>query len=252
MFSISAHSARNTKAPDKPNEDFYIVRNNAVVVCDGISRSRRVGVYPVPSPASTVSEVFARTAMGYLDSVPTSPATFMDSFLTGNAAVGVFNQRNFPQPDYAHTDLAGTVAVVGVSYNGLFYYAYIGDCAVYVWYDGRLQRHTALQTANVEPWLDAHGRTLTAYTEVRREARNHIGHPLAYGAITGEDSAIDFIERGHFPLRSDMHILLVTDGLIDYLDTEQPAPPYDAKELCKEAGKTNRDDRTAVCLGVEM
>ena len=201
----------------KPLEDYLYLdnANQIYLILDGVSRDRQAGVYPHPSPAAAVSRLFAEAAAQTLCAArqthPPSVA-LRQAALAGNRRVKAYND---PQTwDF----LPGTVGIVAFVMEDTFHYCYVGDCSGRLVASGQVRVFTRSQTQLVR----AHHREFSA-DEIRHCICNHSAHPYGYGVFTGEDEAMDFLEFGQEPLQAGDVILLATDGLDEFLNSEDLA-----------------------------
>lgn len=202
---------------DKPLEDYLIKddTNGIFIVCDGVTRTRKDGKYPVPSPAARAAKSFADTvhcALLNLLSLPPDER-LVAAVKKGNAAVDELNNFLVPEVDYLENDFAGAVGIVAFLEGGHFYYAHIGDCSCLMIRDGTISRLTEPQTAKLEYQRKELGDDNDAIQIIRRSIRNVPGHPAAYGVYTGEDSALQFVEYNKVALTGRETIILASDGL---------------------------------------
>lgn len=205
MLSVDAHSRANNTA-DKPNEDAYFVdtQHHIYIVADGVTRDRINGMYPNPSPACVISQLFVKTAHEAL--IKTSQLPDIRTGLTQAAvyANDIIKQKNIDYTEF----LPGTTGIVTVVRDDILHYVHIGDSSVYVVDDGKLNRLTTVQTALVHE----HYAEFTKQ-QVRNDIANNINHPYGYGVLNGHDGAVDFLEYGQINLTSSQVILIASDGL---------------------------------------
>lgn len=235
------YSTKKNNNSFKPNEDYKLVdsKNEIYILCDGITRTERNGIYPNPSPSSEVSKIFARTVHQKLIELEES-GSFSDNLIRaikkGNEEVNEFNSRRFPKVDYLVNDLAGTVGIVSYIKNGFFYYAYIGDCIGLFVKNKHFQVFTKIQTLKVEEYRKKVGFSDNETIKIRKEFRNNLNHPFSYGAITGEESIFDFITLGKIDTNKFDKIILMSDGLLNLLRLNPEFILFnDAKTIIKKA-----------------
>lgn len=216
-----------------PVEDQYYATDTMAIVADGITRDP-VGVfdlssisneefikkYPRPSgaelAAKTICETYAK-ALG----------TPKERLIRCNQAVKALNDRYIATCDYLQNDYYGAVAAAVTIQENTLYYAYICDCGVIIYdKDGNIKFQTEDDKTKYSdsyinkigiPWDLPESRVI-----VRRDYRNNPeniqdGHCVSYGALTGEDTAIQFIQSGTQPLSSGDLVVVYSDGISNFL-----------------------------------
>ena len=127
-YSSSTVSIRNRKDQQKPNEDYYLAddEKGIYILVDGVSRDKSGGIYPNPSPARIVSELFVNCVYQVLaeDKGPSVSAALREAVEKGNEVIQDYNAQTSWENDF----LPGTVGIAAVVRNEKLYYAYIGDC----------------------------------------------------------------------------------------------------------------------------
>lgn len=220
ISSISSHSRKSLK-PDKPNEDFILIDQHLglFTVCDGVSRTRLPNKqYPIPSPSAEAAALFAKSVHKYLDENGTSadiePIKLLRAAYTvGNEEVRLFNSKHFPQVDFGVNDYAATAALTCWIKGSQLHYVSIADCMLFV-ERTNLQQINANQTERIEAFLKGKELTDNFLQTVRRDIRNQKDHPDRWGAITGEESALSFIETGNVQLNGAKRVFLCSDGVL--------------------------------------
>ena len=234
---------------DFPIEDQFYATNTEAIVADGITRDP-VGVlnlaecsfkemlkkYPRPSGAFLAAKDICST-------FSKNSGTLKERLKDCNNNVKKLNEKYIKKCDYLQNDYFGAVAACIKIENDILYYAYICDCGVIV-YDslGKVK----FQTKNDKllysdpyinkigiPWNLPESRLI-----VRRDYRNNLnnivdGKCVSYGALTGEDSALEFIKSGEIKLSENDLIVLYSDGFINFLQDE---------EFKKQIISFNKDD----------
>lgn len=218
---IDAISIPNNKGINKPNEDFLLYDENigCAILLDGVSRDKENGVYPIPSPALEVSEMFARF---YLEkvreytqrNVPISFSLIRKIIGEGNNIILSYNKK------LNHDFPAGTVGIIIHVIGNKVVYAYIGDCNGEIIKNSITEVFTKKQTALVA----AHKKSLTT-REIRYEICNSIEHPYGYGVLDGNEGAMNFVITGELTIEGGDVILLYTDGA-------EPAMSENSVERC--------------------
>ena len=203
----------NQKYSTRPSEDSFryseIKDRIIVAVADGITRDMINGVYPNPSPAKISADLFCQS---FLEK---------PSFSYCNQKIKELNKRQNFQVDYLGNDFWACVGVGGVITNRVLQYEFIADCGVIV-YDknGTLRFQTANEGPNSKGSIDNDIRTKynTGFNEdkgrvlIRSKYRNNIKEPLAYGALTGERSALKYVKKGKVKLQEGDYVIFYSDG----------------------------------------
>lgn len=209
-YISSCGTIKNSKLQDKPNEDLVLCDDNEkiYILLDGVSRDKINGVYPNPSPAKEVSELFAKVAFEYLKNTKKKYDLnqIKNAFIEGNKAIADYNK------DYAGDFLPGTVGIICLIADDELLYGYIGDCYGRLIKASEIDLFTTCQTEKIAQ----HKKEFSAY-EIRNEICNNIEHPYSYGVLTGQAEAVEFVKMGSCSLCDVDTIFLASDGLEPYL-----------------------------------
>lgn len=207
-MKIESHTIKNNKFEDKPNED--VIRINEtdefvdIVLLDGVSRDRENGVYPNPSPATIITELFADNCINVMknENIDNWSLDILKRIIeTSNEQMKGYNvQHNLGFP-------AGCVGIILRVIRGKIYYAYIGDCTGVFLTNEEVKYFTFKQTEEVVK----HKKELTT-KQIRYEICNNINHPYGYGVWDGNPGAMDFVKYGEFDYKDGDVLLLFTDG----------------------------------------
>jgi serine/threonine protein phosphatase PrpC len=247
----------------KPYEDYAIADDSKqiYIICDGVTRS----AYKIDeeSPAYLAARNFALTAHNIISRRKIlKPLDLLDfSVRQANNAVRELNETIFKdmEVDYWDNDLAGTVGIVSFIRNDVFYYAYVGDCTAFMVTDNTISKIIQEQTKSYNDMFSGKTFGRSFAVKVKKNIRNNINHPLAFGVFTGEDSSMDLVMMGSIKLEPKFKIVLNTDGLIRYLannlevirhlvpDTIVEQAEYFDKEL-----DLIPDDKTIITLDVSF
>ena len=218
---------------DFPIEDQYYANENEAIVADGITRDP-IGMsdfskftkkeflerYPRPSgaelAAKEVCSTFSKTT-----------GSLVDRLIEANRSVKRLNENSINECDYLENDYYGTVASCISIEDNILNYAYICDCGIIVYdKDGNVKYKTPDdKELYSDPYINKIGipwNLPEARRIVRSEYRNNLnniidGKCVSYGALTGEENAIDFIRTGRLELADGDIIIVYSDGFSYYL-----------------------------------
>ena len=216
-----------------PVEDQFFATDTMAVVADGITRDP-VGVLDLSSitndefikkyPRPSGAELAAKTIC---DTYAKSSGTPKERLIQCNQAVKALNDRYIATCDYLQNDYYGAVAAAVIIQESTLYYAYICDCGIIIYdKDGKIKFQTEDDKAKYSdfyinkigiPWNLPESRVI-----VRRDYRNNPeniqdGHCVSYGALTGEEEALQFIQSGTQPLSSGDLVVIYSDGISNFL-----------------------------------
>lgn len=249
-------SIRNNRPFGKPNEDVYAFdeENGFAVLLDGVSRDRENGVYPVPSPALEVSQMFSDFCMS--KERECGEASEKADCIGPDVLARFFRDGNEMLRDYnaalSHYFPAGTVGILISVREGMAHYAYIGDCNGLIIRNGEKRLFTEKQTLQVA----MHKKELTT-SQIRYEICNHASHPYGYGVLDGNPGAMDFVRTGSIAIMPGDVILLYSDGAERVLDSlpasECAGMPFEKmKRGMEEETKKEQtcDDQTIVRISI--
>lgn len=203
---------KNTRIYDKPNEDFVLCddERNIYILLDGVSRDKVNGKYPNPSPAREVSELFAIEAYDYLKGSygQYGIEKIKESFVKGNEAIENYNVK------YNNDFLPGTVGIICIIDKNRLFFGYIGDCYGRLIRNNKVVIFTKCQTEKIS----IHRKEFSS-SEIRNEICNNIKHPYAYGVLTGQKEALDFVVLGEYSLDNVDMVILSSDGMEPFLSS---------------------------------
>lgn len=256
MWNAATTSLRNARTDCvKPNEDHVIIDANrqSIVIADGITRTKGLdGQYPIPSPAASAAALFCETVSAAIAQESTMNLEVLRGVVrVGNEALARYNAENFPNPDFAQADLAGVAAMIAVvdDKQGRLWLAQIADCWALAATHINVERLCWEKTSHAAEEYKRIGEQ-----EARRTLRNNHRSPFGYGAFTGEESALRFVQYQCIALEYKRRLVFASDGLLN-LASETPflfaqSTPHDilkaACELERRLGET--DDKTLVVL----
>lgn len=219
---------------DFPIEDQYYASGNIAVVADGITRDP-IGIsdfslvspkelldkYPNPSGAELAAKAI-------IESFHDFKGDLKQHLIYANKKVKTLNDANISECDYLQNDYYGAVASCAYIDNNILHWAYICDCGIIVFDSlGNIKFQTDDDKEKTsDPYINNTIGTTWNLPEsrviVRRDYRNNInniqdGKCVSYGAITGEENAINFIKAGSLELQKDDIVIIYTDGFRSYL-----------------------------------
>ena len=218
---------------DFPTEDQYYANENEAIVADGITRDP-IGIsdfskctkqeflekYPRPSGAFLAAREVCSTFANVTGSL-------VDRLVEANRSVRVLNEKSIKECDYLENDYYGTVASCVRIEDNILNYAYICDCGVIVYNkNGKIRFKTEDdKELYSDPYINKIGipwNLPEARKKVRSEFRNNTnnivdGKCISYGALTGEDSAVNFIKSGQLKLEDGDTIVVYSDGFSCFL-----------------------------------
>ncbi|CAN5165411.1 hypothetical protein BH11PSE10_BH11PSE10_12150 [soil metagenome] len=227
-ISIASEVAflKGESRPDKPNEDWALADDKQAIyiVCDGVTRTAAEGRYPVPSPAASAAKIAAEAVMDYLSSRTGcgNPQQKLEAGIAvANDALAAFNREKFPIVDYFENDFAGTVIAVVLICGSTLHYGYVGDCTVRIARQGQVICLTPPQTEKVREYRQRFGYLPASTITIRRDFRNNLSSPYAYGCLTGQGEALGFIVTGCFDLLEGDVVFVASDGVERAFDASQ-------------------------------
>ena len=234
-----------------PEEDYYYLDGgNIFCVADGVTRDLIAGDirpypktkeeatyiaehYPNPSGALAASKIIANNFVEYLkEAKNTDEVEVKKAIIKANKDVWTINQnRNI---DYVGEDLYCSEAVGGAITEKYLYCFGIGDCYIKV-YDE--EYNEIFTTENDHMWMEKFEEEFLKSGEynwmnpryrllIRAGLRNnHIvtyhGEKVGYGALTGEDRAIEFVKIYKVPLEKAKYIAAYSDGCMPYFENKE-------------------------------
>ena len=235
MLKITAETAINKNHLDfqKPLEDFILVdkEDKIFIVLDGVTRDKNNGIYPNPSPSFDVSQIFAQEVYRSLKQEKRNkdiPNLLKFAVINGNNKIKEYNKKG------TWSFLPGTVGIISVIVDDIFYYLFVGDCIGQIFHKNKQKKITYPQTRLIKEHI-----TEFSADQIRNIICNNKKHPYGYGVFTGEVGVLDFLEFGNESLYKGDLILLATDGMdILFNNNEfQITSSTSAKELLSEAEK---------------
>ena len=231
-----------------PEEDYYYLENNIFCVADGVTRDLIGGDirpypkteeearyiakhYPNPSGAYESSKIIANQFVNYMKLKEPSEESVKEAIRKANQDVWEINKKR--KIDYVGEDLYCSEAVGGVITDEYLYCFSIGDCYIKVLDENKDELfciendHLWMEEFETEylksgeyNWMDPRYRLL-----IRGALRNnylvtHNGKQVGYGALTGEDRAMDFVKIYKVPLENAKYICAYSDGCMPYFENK--------------------------------
>ncbi len=210
--------------------------------------------YPRPSPAKYAADAFCRVFQEVvLDFYDKNNNAVLEGFREANKEIKKLNEEHNPHPDYLENDFWACVAVGAVREKGVLSYGFIADCGIAVFDGSGLTFRTPNEGPNSKGSIDddvlRKYQTTFAFPEgrkiIRSLYRNNPQEPLAYGALTGEEAALQYVRTGQVevePLRDTA--VVYTDGLEEVVFSQEFSKTLKCRDhlllepYCKKKVKT--------------
>jgi len=215
IIAFTKHNP-NYKEFNRPKEDsfkYYSGKNRIIVaIADGITRDLINGKYPNPSPAKKAADIFCKSFLEKQD------------FEYCNKNIAELNKSL--KVDYLENDFAACVAVGGIIENNKLKYGFITDCGVSIFDEkGKLRFGTENEGPNSKGSIgeDVRKKYNSSFQEdkgrriIRSKYRNNLSEPLAYGALTGEKVAMNYVRTGEQKVMKGDYIIFYSDGFYPIL-----------------------------------
>ncbi len=165
-----------------------------------------------------------------------------ESLIEANKAIADYNSKTFENIDYLGNDFAGCTAAGIVEEEGILDYQFIADSGIAIFEkNGDLKFKTPCEGPNSEGSIDEEVRRkynsgfneLKGRAIIRSKYRNNPEEPLAYGVLTGEKNAENYIRKGTEKINEKDFVLLYTDG-VEEIIFKGNEPNGDFAKLLKE------------------
>lgn len=233
-----------------PEEDYFYLEDNIFCVADGVTRDLVGGDirpypqtkeeatyiaehYPNPSGAYESSKIIANNFVKYMkQEEQINENTIYESIKKANKDVWEINKNR--KIDYVGEDLYCSEAVGGAICGEQLYCFGIGDCYIKV-YDENFEE--TFSTENDHMWMEKFEEEYLKNGEynwmnpryrllIRGALRNNYivtynGEKVGYGALTGEDRVMDFVEISKVPLEKAKYIVAYSDGCMPYFENKE-------------------------------
>ena len=233
-----------------PEEDYFYFEDNIFCVADGVTRDLIGGEirpypktksdaeyiakhYPNPSGALDSSKIIANNFVKYLKENSDFINEESIKIAIRNANKDVWEINKNREIDYVGEDLYCSEAVGGIILDDALYCFGIGDCYIKV-YDE--EYNELFSTENDHEWMEKFENNYLKSGEydwmdpryrllIRGALRNNYivtynGEKVGYGALTGEDTAMDFVKIYKVPLNNVKYIVAYSDGCIPYFENK--------------------------------
>lgn len=235
-------------------EDFYAISRNIFCVADGVTRDLKDGnvfkypttkekaldliaKYPNPSGASLASKLCATSFLKYASMQnEVSEQNIIEIVRKINEKIWSINKTR-TNIDYISEDLYGCVAVGGIITNDYLYCFSIGDCRIKLLDENfNILFDTVSLESTLAPYevpeelakkynsdCGWHNKECRAYyrKNVRNNAERLHDGKYSFGVLTGEASALNFVNVCKISLDNTKYILAYSDGCEDCLDTRE-------------------------------
>lgn len=274
MFQLKFDKLYNNTIFTKYNmspvvEDYYVVKENAFCVADGVTRDSIYGeaicypqskeeveewisVYPNPSGAHEAAKICAKNFVSYISTTndKLSKELIFRIAKKVNNDIGKINENR--EIDYLANDLFCCVAVGGVIVNNKLFCFSIGDCHItaldenfntqFTTINNHLQFEDYLNNIYCKKhefnWDKVEDRAM-----VRRDYRNkpqmkYNGKEVSFGALTGEEEAEHYIDVYEVDLSNVKYICAYSDGCEPFFESKERI-----QEIIKEPNKLKNEGK---------
>ena len=234
-----------------PEEDYGKAQDNVFCVADGVTRDLIGGEikpypqtkeeamyiaehYPNTSGAFASSKIIADNFIKYINEMngKIDEQAILKAISMANKDVWEINKDR--KIDYVGEDLYCSEAVGGAILDNILYCFAIGDCYIKVFDNDCKEIFT---TENDHLWMEEFENEYLKSGEynwmnpryrllMRAGLRNnyivtHNGKKVGYGALTGEERAIDFVKIYKVDLKDAKYVCAFSDGCIPYFEGEK-------------------------------
>ena len=233
-----------------PEEDFFCIDDNIFCIGDGVTRDLIGGEirpypktedeakyiaehYPNPSGAFMSSKIIANNFVKYIkeNEKDVDESIVKESIKKANKDVWEINKnRNI---DYIGEDLYCSVAVGGIIKDDFLYCFSIGDCYIKTFDDNYNELFTTendhfymeeyeeeFLKKGLYSWQDPRSRVLIRAGVRNNPIISYKGKKVGYGALTGEDSAMEFVKTYKVNLKNAKYICAYSDGCMPYFENK--------------------------------
>lgn len=260
--SIASVLSFQWSAPEKPQEDalWRDEKRGVFLVADGITRTPPTVGYPNPSPAKLAADCLVEEIQHSLLTAPRTPAGLRAACRAGNQRVAKLNQQLglADRCDWWENDLAGAVFAGLLLDATEFVWGFLTDCGVaHLSPAGELLWITPDQLTPVHQYFPPPPQTRDKQVAIRRDYRNKPDKGLdrTYGAFTGEETAIVYLQTNSRTYEAGDVLTVFTDGA-HHLVTDAPFQALLARGTSKDIERytadpahcTHQDDKTLIVI----
>lgn len=208
----------------KPREDAVLVTRSSAVIADGMTLSTP-GHYQHPSASAEAARIFCDTIakkIGEYDptSVEKPETRLRTAFFVANKKIGDFNQSRSKEERNRY-GIGGAIGIGMLIRDDELHLMHIGDASsVMVMEDGSVVRLTKPQDGVINQHLAQFSDRRTVFREKMRFLNIRPGSEggRAFGALTGSDIAMEYLEYIRHPLKGVEYIIMHTDGFDNLTD----------------------------------
>ena len=209
---------RHNRMLSKPNEDriFIDEKNRIFILLDGVTRvHKEYEEAPDTSSAGDIGDLFIEEVCKHLkeNAENAEPeALLREAVRKANSRIKEYREKK-SENEWEY--YPATLGIVSVLKGNTLHYVSCGDCAAV------LLRKNAKIIMGYEWTLDAHD--VIDVSKKERYARycNHPENDLSYTIYNGDDAVVDGIEYSFVDLHSGDTLVIVSDGMGDYVRYEK-------------------------------
>jgi serine/threonine protein phosphatase PrpC len=224
------HEDNQEDRNDRPQEDFFVAKNNIFIVADGITHDLVNGNYPNPSEAFLVAKMAAEGILNYLKNNFNNLDDIKKAFLTANQKIVAFQKKSnlYKNRESNNYTFGATVIAAATVKDDKLYYGVLDDCFVSVFGNDGVDylrlipyvEKSAKYLFSQYNWDDLKGRKFW-----RKNIRNHqikVGNKsYGYGALDGHGNYEPFLQIGEIELKKGDFICIYSDGFIKPLEDKE-------------------------------
>lgn len=206
---------------EKPQEDALRSdeERGIFLVADGVTRTPGPSGYPNPSPAKLAADRFLEISLDVLRRGTRTAEVLREACRAGNQGVRALNEELglSGHCDYWERDLASAVFSGLTLAEGEFVWGFLTDCGVaQLSANGEILWMTEDRLAPVRQYFPPPPQTKERQISIRRDLRNRpsSGMDRTYGAFTGEEEALSYLEVGTRSFNAGDTLLVFTDGAL--------------------------------------
>lgn len=250
-----------------PEEDYFNLHNNIFCVADGVTRDLKKGEvvpypktkeeaeyiaknYPNPSGAYMSSKICADNFLKYMQQYKeyeVNENTVLEAVKKANKDIWNINKDR--KIDYVEEDLYCSEAVGGIILDNYLYCFSIGDCYIKCYNENFeevfVTENDHLWMENFEDeflksgeynWFEPRYRILIRAALRNNPIITHNGKKVGYGALTGEDSAMDFVKIYKIDLENVKYICAYSDGCMPYFEGDKAKETIENPDILEKEG----------------